>query len=140
MATHRALTKDDEATRQEVRALDGDRDRHTLVAASEIVFRSEADPFAAVHVHRVVGNLPAHLRHVIFEHGRRHRGFLATIDSASGHRTRRIHGVGEPDHACDDGLDALEAADRHVELAAKPGVGARRPDRRLRSSHRVRGQ
>src|ERR1044071_9717447 len=53
MAAHRALAEDDEIAREQVRALDGDRDRHGLVAAGEVVVRAEADALPAMHVHRI---------------------------------------------------------------------------------------
>ena len=61
MAADRALAEDDQAARQDVRAFDRDRDRHHLVAAREVVLRAEHDALAAVHVHRVVGDLAAEL-------------------------------------------------------------------------------
>ncbi len=140
MAAHGTLAENDEAAREEIGTLHGDRHRQRLVAAREIVPRSQADPLAAVHVHRVVRNLPPHFCHVVLEHRGRHGRLLAAVDRARGHRACGIHRVGEADHACDHRFHALESADRHVELAPDACVGARRPARRLRPSGRVRGK
>ena len=140
MAAHCTLTKDDEAARQDVRAFDGDGHGYDLVAAGEIVLGSEADALAAVHVHRVVGDLPRHLGDVVLQHRGGHRGFLAAVDGPGGDRARRVHGVGEAHHASDHALDALELADRHVELSADAGIGAGREHRGLAATGAARGQ
>ena len=140
MAAHCTLTKDDEAAREDVRAFDGDGHGYDLVAAGEIVLGSEADALAAVHVHRVVGDLPRHLGDVVLQHRGGHRGFLAAVDGPGGDRARRVHGVGEAHHASDHALDALELADRHVELSADAGIGAGREHRGLAATGAARGQ
>ena len=57
-------------------------------------------------------------------------GLLAVVDRRGGDAARRVHDVGQADHARDHLLDALEAADRHVELPADARVGAGGEDRR----------
>ena len=124
MAADRALAEDDQVAREDVGALDRDRDRDRLIAAAEVVVRPEHDALAAVHVHGVVGDSPPHLGDVIFQDRRGHRRLLAVIDRRGGDAARRVHDVGETDHARDHLLDALEAPDRGVELAADARIGA----------------
>ena len=100
MATDRSLTEDDQAARQNVRAFHGDGDRNDLVAAAQIILWTEADTFAAMDIHRVVGDLAAHFGNVILEHCRGHRRLLATVDGASSHAARGIHRIGQTDHTC----------------------------------------
>ena len=140
VAAHRALAEDDEIAGEEIGALDRNGDRHDLVAAAEIVARPEADALAAVHVHGVVGDLAAHLRDVILEHCGGNRGLFPAVDGARGDRARRVHDVGEPGHARDHRLDALEPAHRRVELAADARVGAGRPHRGFRGAGGVGGE
>ena len=140
MAADGALAKDDQRAGEDVGALDGDRHRNHLVAASEIVARAQLDALAAMHVHGVVRDLPAHLRDVVLEHRGRHRGLFAAVDGAGRDRTRRIHGVGVADHARQHGLDAFEFAHRHVELAPDAGVGARGEHAGLGAAGGVGGQ
>ena len=126
MAAHRALAEDDQAPRQDVRALDRDADRHHLVAAAEVILRPEHDALAALHVHRVVRDRARELRRVVLQDARRHRRPFAAVDRAGRHRARGVDDVGARGHARDHGLDALEAPDRQVELPADARVGAGR--------------
>jgi len=118
MAADRALPEDDQAAREDVGTLDGDRDRDRLVAAAQIVARAQADRLATMHVHRIARHAPREFGDVVLENAGRDRRACAGIDRRGGDAARRIHRVGEPDHARDHLLDALEAPDRRVELAA----------------------
>ena len=51
MAADRALSEDDQAARQDVRAFDGDRNRHLHVGGAEEIRRPHADALAADDVH-----------------------------------------------------------------------------------------
>ena len=112
MAADRALAEDDQVAREDVGALDRDRDRDRLIAAAQVVVRPEHDALAAVHVHRIVGDPPPHLGDVILQDRGRHRRLLAGVDRRGGDAARRVHDVAQADHARDHLLDALEAADR----------------------------
>ena len=140
MAAHGALAENDEAARQDVGAFDRDRDRHDLIAAAQIIFRPEADALAAMHVHGVVGDHAAEFGGVILEHGRGHRRLLAAVDGARGDRARGVDDVGARRHARQHLLDAFEAADGHVELAANARIGARGIDGGLRAAGGARRQ
>ncbi len=140
VATHRALAKDNEVPGEKVGAFDGDRNRHDLVAAGEIVLRAETDALAAVYVHRVIRDLPGHLGNVVLQHRRRHGRLLAAIDRSGCNRARGIHGVREPDHARDHGFDALELTNGRVELTPDARVRTRRPGAGLGATSAVRRQ
>ena len=140
MAAHRALAEDDEVPRQDVRALDRDAHGNHLVGAADVVLRPEHDALAALHVHRVVRDHAAELGDVVLEDAGGHGGPLAAVDRAGRHRARRVHDVGARGHARDHGLDALELADRQVELAADARVGGGGIDAALGAAGRDRGQ
>ncbi len=140
MAADRALAKDHEAAREDVRTLDRDRDRHDLVAAAEVILRAEADALAAVHVHRVVRDLPGQLRAVVLQHRGGHGRLLAAVDRARRHRTRRVDDVRSARHARERGFDALELADRLVELLAYARIRSRRKNAGLRAARCIRRQ
>ena len=140
VTAHRPLTKDDQVARQDIGALDGNGDRHDLVAAPEIVIRSQHNALAAVNIHCIVGDHAADFGGVIFEHGGGHRWLFAAVDGTGGDRARRVYDVGACRHARQDLFDALEAADRCVELAADTGIGARCIDGGLCTARGVRGQ
>ena len=131
MAADRALAEDDQRAREDVRALHGDGDRRDLVAASDPVVRPEADALAAHDVHAVVHALARALGHVVFRDRREHRRLLAAVDRARGHDARRVHHVAVRGDAPQGLLDALEPADRRLELAAHPGVRADEAHQRL---------
>ncbi len=124
MAANRALAEDDQAARQDVRALDGDGDRRRHVALADVIFRAEHDGLAAVHVHRVVRDLAAQLGAVVFQNRRRHRRLLALVDGTRCHRNRGVHHIGVAGNARERFADALELRDRLVELPANPRVSA----------------
>ena len=71
-----------------------------------------------------------HLGDVVLQHRRRHRRLLAAVDRAGGDRARRVHDVGVAGHAREHRFDALELADRQVELPADARVRARGDTRR----------
>ena len=112
MAANGALTEDDQAARQYVGAFDGDRHRHQLIAAAEVISGPKADALAAVHVHCVVRDETAVLRKVVLQHRRRHGRLFTAVDGAGGDGTRRIHDVGVAGHARERFGDAFEMADR----------------------------
>ncbi len=140
MAADRALAQDHEAAREDVRTLDRDRDRHDLVTATEIILRAEADALAAVHVHRVVRDLPCKLRAVVLQHRSGHGRLLTAVDRACRHRTRRVDDVRSARHARERGLDALELADRLVELLADARIRSGRENACLGTTRRIRRQ
>ena len=140
VAADRALAEDDQAARQDVGALDRDRHRHLLVGAAHEVVGAEADALAAEDVHGVVDHLARTLGDVVLDDGGDHRGFLAEVDGAGRHGARRVHRVKVAAHACQRLLDALEAADGGLELAADAGVGAGGAHRELGHAGVGRGQ
>ena len=140
MAADGALPEDDHRAREDVRALDGDRDRNPLVAAAEVVVGTEHDPLAAVDVHGVVEDLAHALGHVVLADRRDDRGFLAQVERGHREAPRRIHEVAAPADARERLLDALEAPDRRPELRAHARVGAGRAAAHLRRGHRHRRQ
>ncbi len=135
-----ALTKDDQVARQDIGALDGDGDRHDLVAAPEIIVRPQHNALAAMNIHCIIGDHAADFGGVILEHGGGHRGLFAAVDGTRGHRARSIDDVGACRHARQNLFNALEAADRRVELAADARIGARCIDGGLRTAGGIRGQ
>ena len=137
MTANCTLAKDDERACEDVGAFDGDRHRNHLVIAAQIVARPQLDALAAMHVHRIVGDLPAHLGDVVLEHRGGHRRLLAAIDGTGGNRTRRVHRVRIAHHTREDGFDAFEFAHRHVELTADARVRAGRKHTGLGATGRV---
>ena len=75
-------------------------------------------------VHGVVDRDPHPLGGMQLHDGGNHRGMMALVEGGAGQPPRRVEQIGG---ACDTGqrlLDALEFADRDVELLADPGIGA----------------
>ena len=148
VAADRALAEDDQAAREDVGAFHRDADRHHLVAAPDPVVRPEADTLAAVDIHRVVDHFAHALGHVVLGDGGDHRWLLARVDRARGHHAGGVHQVAIGRDPPEGLFDPFELADRGLELAAHPGVGAgiarhglRAPDRRGRQRDRApRGQ
>jgi hypothetical protein len=69
MAADRALPEDDEAARQDVGALDGDRHRVLHVGAAQEIRRPHADALAADDVHRVGDHIARTFGDVVFGNG-----------------------------------------------------------------------
>ncbi len=124
MAADRALPEDDQAARQDVRAFDGDRNGYLHVRGTDEVRRSHADALAADDVHRVVDDLPAALGEMELRDAGDDRGLLAQVDRRGGQRARGIHHVQVAAHPRQRFLDALELADRRLELLAHVRIAA----------------
>ncbi len=124
MAADRALAEHDHAAGQDVGALDRDRDRRAFPGPAQVVARAQDHALAGVDVHRVLDDLAAQLGGVVLGDRRGHRRLLALVDRVRGHARERADGVGVAAHARQRFLDALEAADRHLELLADAGIGA----------------
>jgi hypothetical protein len=120
-----ALAVDDQAARQDIRALDGDRNRQGLVVARQVILWTEHDGLAAMHVHRIVRDLAGHFGQVIFENRRWYGGFLAGVQRRAGYARRGRHRVDVARHARKRFGNAMKFADRQVELSADPRVSAR---------------
>ncbi len=126
MAADRPLTEDDEVAREDVGALDRDRDGQLLVNAPQEVVGTEADSLAAEDVHRVVDYGAPALGEVVLDDRRDHRGFFAEVHRARGHGARRVHRVQVAADAGERFLDAFEFSDRRLELVAHASIGAGR--------------
>gem|GEM_PF-5617843 len=131
MAANGALAEDDQAARQDVGAFHGDGHRHLLVGAAEEVRGAEADALAAEDVHAVVHRLAGALGDVVLDDGGDHRGLLAEVDRAGGHDAGGVAQVQVAAQARQRLLDALELADRRLELVAHAGVAADGAHRQL---------
>jgi hypothetical protein len=101
----------------------GDGDGRELVTAADPVVRPEADALAPHDVHAVVHALARPLGHVVLRDRRKDRRLLAEVDRARGHDAGRVHHVAVRGDAPQGFFDALEPADRRLELAAHPRVG-----------------
>ena len=129
MGTDRALPEDDQATRQDIRAFHRDADGVLLVAARQVIVRSEANALAAMHVHRVVDDRARALGAMVFDDGGNHRRLLAHVQCSSRQHARRIHHVGVAADARQRFFHTLELANGQLELLAHPTIcaaGARR--------------
>src|SRR6185436_16352533 len=126
MAADRALPENDHRAREYVRALDGNRYRHALVTARQIVARPHAYALAAMHVHRIVHHDARELGQMIFDDGGHDRRFLAEVDRTRGHHARGFHQISVAADTRDRFLDASEMAYRHFELRAHASVRAGR--------------
>ena len=122
MAADRALAEDDEASREDVGAFDGDRHRDLHVRGAYEVRRPHADPLAPGDVHGVDGDPASAIGQVILGDRGEHRRLLAQVDHARDQPVGRIHGIQIAAHARKRFLDALELADRRLELAAHARV------------------
>jgi hypothetical protein len=140
VAADRALAEDHQAARQDVGALDGDRDGDALPGPAKVVPGAKNDAFAAVHVHRVPDQLAGHFGGVVLGDRGRHRGLFAQIDRGRRHPGQRRCGIGVAGDARQRRLDAFEAADGHVELLADAGVGAGREGAHLGPAGLVEGR
>src|SRR5258708_13008759 len=126
MAADRSLTEDDEVARENVGALDRDRDGQLLVEAPHEVVGTEADSLAAEDVHRIVDyNAPA-LGEVVLDDRRDHRGLFAEVHRARGHGTGRVHHVKVAAEAAERLLDPFEFSDRRLHLPPPPRTAPRR--------------
>ena len=132
MAADGALAEDDQRAGQDVGAFNGDANRHLLVGAAEEIRRAEADALAANDVHAVIDHLARPLGNVVLGDGRDHRWLFAEIDGAGRHLAHGVHHVGVGADAGQAFLDALELADRHLELRTHAGIAADGARRHLR--------
>ena len=140
MAADRALAEDDHAAREDVRALDRDRDRRAFPGAADVVARPEDDALSAVHVHRVAHHFAAGLGGVVLRDRGRHGRLLAAIDRVRGHLRERRDRVRVTADARERFLDAFEATDGQLELLADSRVRARRRRAHLHAARRIRWQ
>ncbi len=124
MTADRPLAENDQAPRQDVRALDGDRDRQLHVCGAEKVRRAHAHTLAAGDVHAVDDDLARALGQVVLGNGRQYRGLLAQIDRQRREHPRRVHRVQIAAHARQRFLDAFELAYWCLELVAHARVRA----------------
>ena len=122
MATHRTLSENNQAARQNVSTLYGYCDRSCHVAATNVVFRPHHDRLAAMNVHRVIRDLAPHFRAVILEDGRRYGGSFTLIDCAGGNRYCGIHNISVSGDAGQRLADAIEFRNRSIKLPAYPCV------------------
>ena len=131
MAADRALAEDDQAAGQDVGALDGDRDRHLHVRARR---GSSTAPCRCPCRRRCpcasLTTCARALGEVQLGDAGQHRGLLAQVDRGRGQRARGVHHVEVAAHARQRFLDALELADRRLELRAHARVAAGRRARR----------
>ena len=123
VAADGTLTEDDEAARQDVRPLDRDRHRHTLVGVRQIIAGPLADRAAAMDVHGIVDGLALALGGLVLEERRDHGRLEPLVEGRGGQAPRRLDGVGIAGDAGEHLLDPLEASDRELELLADPGIG-----------------
>ena len=140
MAEDRALAEDHQRARHDVRAFHGDRDRRGLPRAAQIILRAQDDALAAVDVHRVLGDLPAHLGAVVLGDGRGHRGQLAASHRRSRSLRQRADRIGVAGDTRECLLHAFETADRQAELLADPGIRTGRHGGQLGTAAGGRGQ
>ncbi len=140
MAADRALTKDNQAARQDVGTFDRDRNRHLLIGTREEIRRSHANALARGDVHAVVDHLAGAFSDVILRDGRNHRGLFAEIHGMRGEAARCVHHIEIAAHAAERFLHAFELADGGAELAAHSGIGAGAAHRNFRHPHVRRWQ
>src|ERR1044071_3980603 len=140
MAADGPLTEDDEVAREDVGALDRDRDGQLLIDSPEEVVGTETDPRAPEDVHRVVDYGAPALGEVVLDDRRDHRGFFAEVHRARGEGARRVHRVEVAADAGERLLDAFEFSDRRLELAAHASIGAGRTRSELGVARPRRGQ
>ncbi len=140
MRADRALAEDHQVAGEDIGAFHGDADRHGAILPAEIVARTVDDRLAAVDVHRLFDRLTHALRGVIFHDRRDHRRLLATVERRNRQPARSVNEIGVGGKIGEVHADALEYADRHVELAAHAGIGAGRPGAHRRRSRRLRRQ
>ena len=131
---------DDQRAGQDVGAFHRDADGNADVRAPDDVPGPPADGGAGEHVHGVVDDGAHVFRQVGLDDGGQHGGFLARVHGAAGEDPGGVHVVRPGGGAGQGLLDALEAADGHVELLAHGAVGAGRPHRQLGGAHRQRRQ
>jgi hypothetical protein len=140
MAADRALAVDHHRAREDVRAFDGDADRHRVPRARERVARAALDRAAGADVHRVADDLAHAVGEVGLADVADDGGLFACVERAAGERARGGHEVGEAGDARERFLDAFEAADRRVELLAHGRVRTADPRAQLRGADRQRRQ
>ena len=114
----RALTEDDQAAREDIRAFHGDADRCLLIAAGQIIGRPHANALAAVQVHRIDDHAARALGAMVFDDGGDHRRFLAQIQRHGGEHACRIQHISVAADTRQCFFHALEVADRRFELFA----------------------
>ena len=132
MAADGALAEHDQASRQDVRAFDGDQNRQLHIRGADEIRRTHADTFAAGDVHCIGDDLAAPLGEMQLRDTRKDGGLLAQIDRACGQHARRVHHVEVAAHARQRLFDPFEHADRRLELLAYARIAARRTHRELR--------
>ncbi len=121
-------------------ALDRDPDRGGHVEPLQRVARPALDRGAGADVHGVDDAAAHQLGVVGLDDGAEHRGLLAHVERAAGQALHRCHQVRVAADARQRFLDALEAADRGVELLAHRRVRADLARGHLRRAHRQRRQ
>src|SRR5918994_4363777 len=126
MAADRALPEDDEVAGQEVRALDRDPYRDGAVQVAEVVERAVADRLAAVDIHGVVDRQAHAVGGMRLDDRRDDGRSAALIDRGTGEPPRGVEQIGGGGDVGETLLNALEPADRQMELLADPGIGAGR--------------
>ena len=131
MAADRALTKKDQAARQDISAFDGNSDGNLLIGTPDEVGRPKADSLAADDIHPVIDHLTGTFGHVIFGNRRGNRRFFAEINRSRCHLAHCIHHVGIGADAGEGLFDPFEPTNRHLELATHTGITAHRARRHL---------
>ena len=139
MAADRTLAEHDQASRQDIRALDGDQNRQLHIRRADEIRRPHADALAAGNIHRIGHDFTAALGQMKLGNAREHSGFLAQINRARRQHAHRVHHVEVAAHARQRLFYPFEHADRRLELLAHTRVAAGRPDRKLRHSRARRG-
>src|ERR1700704_6310322 len=124
MAADRALPEDDEVAREDVGALDRDRDGQLLVNAAHEIVWTETNPLAAENIHRVVDHGASALGEVVLDDRRDHRGLFAEVYRARGHQAGRVHRIEVAADSRERLFDAFEFSDRRLELAAHASISA----------------
>ena len=124
MSADRALPEHDEIAGQDVGALDRDADRHRAIETAHVVLRAVDHGLAAMDVHGVVDRDPHPLGGLQLHDAGNDRRMMALVERGAGQPPRRVEQIGGAGDAGERLLDALELADRHVELLADPRIGA----------------
>ena len=134
VAADRALAEDDEGTRQNVRALDRDPDRHRRVGVRQNVPRSLRDSRARLDVHGGIHHRPHPLGEVRLHDRGDHGRLLPGVHGPRRQHARPRHDVGHAADLRERLLDPLEAPDGKIELLAHGPVRARHARAELRGA------